>query len=179
VRQKLQVQGWRAVSVTVTERWTRASVAAFYSAFFRDRQLPAHLIMSSVEDFKAAVKDSLAHSGALAKMQAQVRAQIVTALDDTHVQAPVRQSSETYLVNELVREYLELQGYRAAASVFGPEAGLAKEQLGREVLADRLQLREGPNTRQLPLLYALTARARAGAHGDTLTAVPADRGTPS
>jgi lisH domain-containing protein FOPNL len=132
--------------------------------------------MSSVEDFKAAVKDSLTHSGTLAKMQAQVRAQIVTALDDTNVQPPVRQSSETYLVNELVREYLEFQGYRAAASVFGPEAGLAEQQLGREVLADRLKMREGPNSRQLPLLYALTARARANAQGRALTCVPADQG---
>lgn len=59
--------------------------------------------MSSEEDFKSAVKDALAQSGALAKMQAQVRAQIVTALDDSqHSRMPAQQAPETYLINELV-----------------------------------------------------------------------------
>jgi lisH domain-containing protein FOPNL len=103
-------------------------------------------------------------SGALPKMQAQVRAQIVNALDDSSSnRPPVQPSSETYLINELIREYLEFQGYRAAASVFVPECGLSQtSRLGRDCLAERLRVREGPNTKALPLLYALAARPEQG-----------------
>lgn len=120
--------------------------------------------MATADDFKLAVKEQLAQSGALATMRAQIRAQIVNALDEgaANGKPPVPPTSETYLLNELVREYLEFQGYRAAASVFAPEAGLpVHERLPRECLCDRLRMHDGPHTQELPLLYALTAQARA------------------
>jgi hypothetical protein len=60
--------------------------------------------MGSVDDFKTAVKGQLAASGALSRMQASIRAQIVNALDDSHRKAgSPKQCPETYMVNELIR----------------------------------------------------------------------------
>ena len=124
--------------------------------------------MSSVEDFKIAVKETLSETGAMAQMQAQLRSRILNALDGSSARSQgVKQPPETYLINELVREYLDFQGYRAAASVFEPEAGLQPEQrLSRECLCSRLGVTDGPATQQLPLLYALTARAQGLQQGN-------------
>ena len=121
-------------------------------------------VMATAEDFKMAVKDQLEQSGVLATLQAQIRAQIVNALEEgtADCKPKVPQTSDAYLLNELIREYLEFQGYRAAASVFVPEAGLsAPHRLSRQCLCDRLRVHDGPNTQQLPLLFSLLAQARS------------------
>lgn len=69
-------------------------------------------------------------------------------------------STQHYLLDELVLEWLEWSGCTKAASVFAPEANLPSERLPRGVLADRLGLRTGPRSEPLPLLYALAAVAR-------------------
>lgn len=117
--------------------------------------------MSSVEDFKAVVKEQLAHSGALGKMQATVRAQIVSSLEESSSgRPPVQPSSETYLLNSLIREYLDFQGYRAASSVFTPESGLSTERLDVRCMAERAGVPVGPNGGELPVLYSLLQSAR-------------------
>ena len=117
--------------------------------------------MSSVEDFKSVVKEQLAHSGALGKMQATVRAQIVASLDESSSgRPPVQPWSETYLLNELIRQYLDFQGYRAASSVFTPESGLSTERLDAKCMAERAGLHVGPHGSELPVLYTLLQSAR-------------------
>jgi lisH domain-containing protein FOPNL len=118
--------------------------------------------MTSVEDFKSAVKESLEQSGALPKIQAQIRAQIISSMETScSGRPPVQAYSDTHMINELIREYLEFHGYRSSASVFVPESGLCKEnRLEREWLAEHMNVQLGPNSSKLPLLYALAAKSR-------------------
>jgi lisH domain-containing protein FOPNL len=97
----------------------------------------------------------------MGQLQAQIRSQICATLDDPNSQCAVpstsNRTSQTYLVNELIREYLEFQGYRATASVFRPEANLTSDRLPRDFLSSKLGLQTGPRSDKLPLLYALAA----------------------
>jgi lisH domain-containing protein FOPNL len=119
--------------------------------------------MSSVEDFKSAVRDSLQQNGDLPKIQAQIRAQIISSMEAScSGRPPVQTTSDTYLINELIREYLEFHGYRSSASVFVPESGLSMEnRVERDRLAEQMNIQLGSNSRKLPLLYAMAARSRA------------------
>jgi lisH domain-containing protein FOPNL len=99
----------------------------------------------------------------MGQIQAQIRSQVCSTLDDPASRRVAAitstETSETYLINELIREYLNFQGYWATASVFSPEANLSQEHLPRSTLSDRLGLHTGPKSDQLPLLYSLAAVA--------------------
>lgn len=116
--------------------------------------------MATVENFKGALRDALEAQGTMRKLQAQVRAQIINSLadpkeQDAHANKPT--SSQTGVINELIREYLEFQGYRSTLSVFTPEAGLAAH-VERETLERTLDVAVGPQGQQVPLLYTLAQR---------------------
>lgn len=61
------------------------------------------------------------------------------------------------IINDLIREYMEYNHYDYSLSVFGPEAGMPKELLGREFISKKLKIVEDQNSKQLPLLYGSKA----------------------
>ena len=111
--------------------------------------------MATVDDFKNAVRDRLAQNGTLKKMQASIRAEIIETLAETTTRQEPPKPKDTYVIDELIREYLEFHGYRSSLSVFVPESGLQQSgSLGREFLAGRIGIKLGPQSEQLPLLYS-------------------------
>ena len=62
------------------------------------------------------VKDTLENRGVLNQIKARLRAEVFSALDDNNEQKPAL-SNENLLINELIREYLEFNGYKYTASV--------------------------------------------------------------
>ena len=64
---------------------------------------------------------------------------------------------ETVLINELIREYLEYNGWKHTLAVMVPEAGHVANKLPRNTLAHELNLSEHDKT---PLLYQLIHHAK-------------------
>lgn len=62
------------------------------------------------------MRDTLESRGVLSQLKARIRAEVFSALDDQREPRPPL-SHENLLINELIREYLEFNKYRYAASV--------------------------------------------------------------
>merc|ERR1719323_1461182 len=116
--------------------------------------------MSTLDDLKQALVETLENRGVLGKVKAQVRAEIFAALDDEHAPRP-ELPKENSLINELIREYFEYNGYHHALSVLLPESGHPEErQFDRRFLASELRVQEDDRSRSLPLIYALVRGLR-------------------
>ncbi|RHY30233.1 hypothetical protein DYB32_004483 [Aphanomyces invadans] len=91
----------------------------------------------------------------MGQIRARIRAEIFQALDDKG--APkAKLSNENLIINELIREYMEYNGYRHALSVFVPESGQPVEKpFHRRFLAHELNITEDPRYAQVPLLYSI------------------------
>ncbi|GIL69291.1 hypothetical protein Vretimale_12554 [Volvox reticuliferus] len=122
--------------------------------------------MATVEDLKNALRENLERNGKLRKLKAQMRADVFAALNTTteaDQKAMPQLSNENLLINELIREYLIYNQYRGTVSVFLPESGQPTVRpFDRTFLASHLNVPEGPNSVQLPLLYSLVELAAKG-----------------
>ncbi|KAM9724741.1 centrosomal protein 20 isoform 3-T4 [Dama dama] len=72
--------------------------------------------MATVAELKAVLKDTLEKRGVLGHLKARIRAEVFNALDDESEPRPSL-SHENFLINELIREYLEFNKYKYTASV--------------------------------------------------------------
>uniref|UniRef100_A0A3Q4AXQ3 FGFR1 oncogene partner (FOP) N-terminal dimerisation domain-containing protein n=1 Tax=Mola mola TaxID=94237 RepID=A0A3Q4AXQ3_MOLML len=72
--------------------------------------------MATIAELKSAVKETLESRGVLSQLKARIRAEVFSALEDQREPRPPL-SHENLLLNELIREYLEFNKYRYAASV--------------------------------------------------------------
>lgn len=84
------------------------------------RVCPNKAVVASLSPRKvlsfSAVKETLESRGVLNHLKARIRAEVFSALEDQREPRPFL-SHENLLVNELIREYLEFNKYRYAASV--------------------------------------------------------------
>ncbi|ETW08236.1 hypothetical protein, variant [Aphanomyces invadans] len=97
----------------------------------------------SLSDLKDALKDTLEARGSMGQIRARIRAEIFQALDEGAPKAKL--SNENLIINELIREYMEYNGYRHALSVFVPESGQPVEKpFHRRFLAHELNITEDP-----------------------------------
>ncbi|XP_060642740.2 centrosomal protein 20 [Anolis sagrei] len=113
--------------------------------------------MATITELKAALKDALEKRGALGAVKARLRAEVFSALDDQTLDRPTL-TRENLLINELIREYLEFNQYRYAASVLIAESGQPEVPLDREFLVKELNIVEDPSSRAVPLLYGIITR---------------------
>merc|ERR1719333_785070 len=124
--------------------------------------------MATLDELKQALVETLDRRGVLGQVKAKVRAEIFAALDDEHAPRPAL-PRENAVINELIREYLEYNGYHHTLSVLLPESGHPEErQFDRPFLAAELQLQEDERSRSLPLIYGLVKGL--GFRSDALTA---------
>lgn len=66
-------------------------------------------------------------------------------------------TEEVLLVNELVREYLEWNGYLYTASVMTSEAGMCQEKRPRSELCANVGVKDDDKSAALPLLSNIVA----------------------
>ncbi|OQR83251.1 hypothetical protein ACHHYP_14922 [Achlya hypogyna] len=122
----------------------------------------------SLADLKDALKETLEARGTLGPIKARLRAEIFQALDEGATKPKL--SNENLIINELIREYLEYNGYRHTLSVFLPESGQPQERpFQRRFLAHELNITEDPRYNQVPLLYGIVTAlqdAKASNQGD-------------
>ncbi|ESO85787.1 hypothetical protein LOTGIDRAFT_130281, partial [Lottia gigantea] len=91
------------------------------------------------------LKESLETRGVLGQIKARIRAEVFTALNDQSEAKP-KLSHENVLINELIREYLEYNGYKYAASVLVSESGMNPTSLDRDFVKNELNVCEdGPS----------------------------------
>jgi lisH domain-containing protein FOPNL len=125
-----------------------------------------------------ALRAQLERAGAWSKLRARVRAEVVicggnggggtgVAAPDGEAATATTPDPDTFLINELIREYLMYHGLRDTLSVFLPESGqpaMALGPLGRraqlEAEAAGLSAAGASAATRLPLLYSLLGRAR-------------------
>nr|XP_020758608.1 lisH domain-containing protein FOPNL-like isoform X2 [Odocoileus virginianus texanus] len=86
--------------------------------------------MATVAELKAVLKDTLEKRGVLRHLKARVRAEVFSALDDESEPQPSL-SHENFLINELIREYLEFNKYKYTASVLIAESDHLWKEQGR------------------------------------------------
>ncbi|EAY05425.1 hypothetical protein TVAG_197260 [Trichomonas vaginalis G3] len=107
----------------------------------------------SLGDLNDAVVASLRETGKLGQITAQIRAEIYRILTEdqqNHNQIPL--CKENFIINELIREYMQFNGYSNSLSVFLHETGQPIDPMNREFLAHSLEII--PN-KSVPLLYSL------------------------
>jgi lisH domain-containing protein FOPNL len=110
--------------------------------------------MASIQELTAALKDHLESKGVLDKVRSSLRAEIYNTINDKSLQIH-KPTNENYLLNELIREYLEYNNYNYTNSTFETESGNDKAPLDRNFLSRQLGVSESEDTRAVPLLYAL------------------------
>ena len=138
---------------------------------------------ATFDELTAALKETLDRRGALRQIRASLRAEAFAALHNaaeqmeeenqesdasgTSRRPPLR--PENAVINELIRDYLEFNGYLGAASVLEVEAGFAgggndDRELSREMIKLELGVIENDNgvkskkagtKKKIPLLYGI------------------------
>ena len=110
--------------------------------------------MTSVEELKNALKETLEQKGVLNQIRAMMRQSIFEAIesDDKPQQ---KLSNENLIINELIKEYLNYNNYLHSSSVFQAETGQPKDQLDRNFISNQLNIVETNESRQIPLLYSI------------------------
>ncbi|KAM3967312.1 centrosomal protein 20 [Aphomia sociella] len=118
--------------------------------------------MNSEKELTDAIKDLLKKNGHLNKLQAEMRAKVTEVLQERQVLNSSDRSApppteEVLLVNELVREYLEWNGYLYTASVMASEAAMPNDKKSRALLCSEVGVRDDEKSSALPLLSNIVA----------------------
>ena len=110
--------------------------------------------MTSVEELKNALKETLEQKGVLNQIRAIMRQSIFEAIESDDKPQQII-SNENLIINELIKEYLSYNNYLHSLSVFQAETGQPKNKLDRDFIANQLNIIETNSSKQLPLLYTI------------------------
>lgn len=104
---------------------------------------------------KAALREALEGTGKLDTIKAQLRAIVFQALDSSTPDARTRPppTPENLVINELIREYLEFNGYEHTLAVMRAEAALPEARVPRNIIAREVGCGACPAS--VPLLYGI------------------------
>ncbi|XP_023948815.1 centrosomal protein 20 [Bicyclus anynana] len=119
----------------------------------------------SEKELLDAIKNLLRKSGHLNKFQAEMRAKVIEILQERQASqntgskspGPPKPTNEVLLINELVKEYLEWNGYLYTASVMTSEAAMPEEKKTRVELCAEVGVKDDEKSSALPLLSNIVA----------------------
>lgn len=110
---------------------------------------------TTAAELKDAVVSALTDNGRIEKINAEIRAEIFSLLtEDFQVPAQNEITRENFVINELIREYLQFNGYSNSLSVFLRETNQPDEPMDRNFLSQAVNVE--PHT-QIPILYTMTS----------------------
>ena len=122
-----------------------------------------------IELFEA-VEEVLKEKGVLDQLTCQARAEILQVLKTSFATQKTASkekkevssvsSSSNFIVNELIKEYLDYNGYQNTADILAIESNLPKKRITRVELETSLKVHSGPNAKQVPLLYSIVSDLR-------------------
>ena len=110
--------------------------------------------MTTVEELKNALKETLEQKGVLNEIRAKMRQSIFEAIESDDKPQP-KLSNENLIINTLIKEYLDYNNYLHTSSVFQAESGQPKDKLDRNFIASQLNVVETNQSQKVPLLYSL------------------------
>ena len=110
--------------------------------------------MTSVEELKNALKETLEQRGVLNQIKAIMRQEIYDSIEKDDNPKP-ELSEENLLINELIKEYLNYNNYSHSSSLFQSETGQPNNVLDRNSISKKLNIIENESNKQYPLLYSI------------------------
>ena len=110
--------------------------------------------MTSVEELKNALKETLEQRGVLNQIKAIMRQEIYEAIESDDNPKP-QLSKENIIINELIKDYLNYNNYAHSSSVFLSETGQPKDLYDRNSISKELNIIENEANKQQPLLYSI------------------------
>ncbi|KAK8767595.1 hypothetical protein V5799_005618 [Amblyomma americanum] len=123
--------------------------------------------MNSETDVKAALTEILENNGVLSSLRANLRSEILKAVEEPARDAPPKLPEQNCLINELVLEYLVFNNYKRAASILEAESGYQQSHVGRAFLEKELHITMSEEASQLPLLYSILETLRSSRRSET------------
>ncbi|CAK1599047.1 unnamed protein product [Parnassius mnemosyne] len=119
----------------------------------------------SDKEFLDAIKTLLRNSGYLNNVQAEIRGKVIEILQeqqrhnnqDCHKFYVPVPPDEVLLINDLIREYLEWNGYLYTTTVMTSEAGMPEEKRTRVELCAEVGVKDDEKSSALPLLTNIVA----------------------
>lgn len=122
--------------------------------------------MSNINELKSAIKDILQSNGTLDKIKSEIRQNIYFAIENKNTSKP-KLPNENILINELIREYMNFNGYFHSSSVFISETGQPEESpIDRDFIAKELNIIEDGSTKRVPLLYSIIHGFKKEVYGE-------------
>ena len=110
--------------------------------------------MTSVEELKNALKETLEQKGVLNQIKAMMRKEIYDSIENDDNPKP-QLSKENLIINELIKDYLKYNNYSNSSYVFQSETGQPKDIYDRNSLSKELNIIEDESNKQKPLLYSI------------------------
>ena len=110
--------------------------------------------MNSIEELKSSLKETLIKEGILNKIKAEMRKGIYDIIDRDNNPKP-NLTKENYIINLLIKEYLDYNNYTFSSNVFESETGKLKNDFNRNELTKELNIIEGENNKNRPILYSI------------------------
>ena len=109
--------------------------------------------MTTVEELKNALKETLEQKGVLNEIRAKMRQSIFEAIESDDKPQP-KLSNENLIINALIKEYLDYNNYLHTASVFQAESGQPK--LDRNFITSQLNASKQIQLQQTQKINSLT-----------------------
>ena len=110
--------------------------------------------MNSIEELKSSLKETLIKEGILNKIKAEMRKGIYDIIDRDNNPKP-NLTKENYIINLLIKEYFDYNNYSFSSNVFESETGQLKNDFNRNELTKELNIIEGENNKNRPILYSI------------------------
>ena len=121
-----------------------------------------NLEMASEKDLCKSVTQSLTDNGFLNKMSAEVRKEILNVMknESQNHQLSPELSADNFVINELIKEYLEWNHLNQTSDVLSLESGQPKQRVSRAELENTINIQSGENARRIPLLYSIISTVK-------------------
>ena len=110
--------------------------------------------MDSIEELKSSLKETLIKEGILNKIKAEMRQEIYNFIDKDNEPKP-NLTKENFIINLLIKEYFDYNNYSFSSNVFESETGQLKNDFNRNELTKELNIIEGENNKNRPILYSI------------------------
>ena len=109
---------------------------------------------TTAAELKDAVVSALTDSGRIEQINAEIRQEIFSLItQDCEKPAQNEITQENFVINELIREYLQFNGYSNSLSIFLRETNQPDEPMDRNFLSQAVNV--DPHS-QIPILYTMT-----------------------
>ena len=106
-----------------------------------------------MEKLKSSLKESLINKGILNEIKAHMRQEIYNILDnDNDINQKPKLTKENIIINELIKEYFNFNGYKFSSNVLQSEVGQTNN-LNRNDIIRELNIIENENNKNKPILY--------------------------